>query len=248
MNEVTQLVVTIKRELKAQQLTYRDVARALKLSEPSVKRLFSSERFTVERLAQVSLLLGFTLAELLHESASSLPRLSMLTESQEAQLVSNEKLLLVAVCGLNHWSITDIVATYRMTRAECLKHLLTLDRMGVIALLPGDRVRLRVARDFDWLPDGPIRQFFRQEGLGRFPRQPFRPVSGEAMEFVHGMLTDAALAQLHLELRQLRSKFAALHQESVSSPLDHRRGTALLMATREWEPAGFRRLRRMPTA
>jgi transcriptional regulator with XRE-family HTH domain len=36
--EITHLVATIKRELKARGLTYRDVAKALAISEPSVKR------------------------------------------------------------------------------------------------------------------------------------------------------------------------------------------------------------------
>jgi len=135
MTEIVQLIATIKRELKAQDLTYRDAARALSLSEPSVKRLFSSERFTVERLVQISQFLGFTLTEILQESSFSVPQLSTLTESQEAQLVSNGKLLLVAVYAFNHWSVADIVVSYQMSKAECLKRLLLLDRMGVIALL-----------------------------------------------------------------------------------------------------------------
>lgn len=42
-----------------------------------------------------------------------------------------------------------MVDTYQLTRADRLKRLLVLDRMGLIALLPGDRIRLKVARDFD---------------------------------------------------------------------------------------------------
>ena len=243
MTETAQLIATIKRELKAQGLTYRDVARALSLSEPSVKRLFSSERFTVERLVQISQLLGFTLTEILQESSSSVPQLSTLTEYQEAQLVSNSKLLLVAVCAFNHWSVADIVASYRMTKAEGLKRLLVLDRMGVIALLPGDRIRLCISRDFDWLPNGPIRQFFRREGLGDFLAGRFDQPN-ETLEFTHGMLTEAAFSQLQLELRRLRSKFAALHKESATAPLNQRRGTGLLLASQEWEPIAFQQLRR----
>ena len=66
--EIAHVIDTVKRQLKAQGKTYQDVARHLKLSEASVKRLFSSERFTVERLAEISGFLGFTLAELLPES------------------------------------------------------------------------------------------------------------------------------------------------------------------------------------
>jgi hypothetical protein len=72
-------------------------------------------------------------------------------------LIADNKLLLVAVCAVIHWSLADITSTYRPTQAEGLKRLLLLDRMGVIALMPGDRIRLRVARDFDWRPGGPIR-------------------------------------------------------------------------------------------
>ena len=59
MDEVSQAVGTVKRLLKAQGLTYRDVAKALDLSEASVKRVFSDESFTVERLARIARLLGY---------------------------------------------------------------------------------------------------------------------------------------------------------------------------------------------
>ena len=243
MTEVVHLVGTIKRLLKARGLTYRDVAQALGLSEPSVKRLFASERFTVARLVQVAALLGYTLAELTQAAAASTPSVHGLTAAQEGQLVSDEKLLLVAVCAFNHWTLADIVAAYRLTEAEALKRLLVLDRMGVIDLLPGNRLRLRVARDFDWLPDGPIRRHFRQQGQADFLGAAFDGPD-EAFEFSHAMLTAPAAAELQRELRRLRQKLAALHDESAGAPLARRRGTGLMLAVREWEPAGFSRLRR----
>src|ERR1035438_2925863 len=108
MTETSQLISTIKQQLKSQGLTYRDVASALKLSEPSVKRLFASGRFTVDRLVQISNFLGFTLAELSKEAMDGQPRLRTLTEKQERELVSDPKQLLVAVCALNHWSLAEI--------------------------------------------------------------------------------------------------------------------------------------------
>jgi transcriptional regulator with XRE-family HTH domain len=243
MTELAQLMETIKRQLKAKGLTYRDVGRELKISEPSVKRLFSTKRLTVERLAQLAGLLELTLAELLQEAAAVPLQIHTLSQEQEAQLVSEEALLLVAVCALNHWSLANIVAVYRMTKAECLKHLLVLDHMGMIELLPGDRIRLRVARDFDWLPGGPIERFFLQQGIGDFIGSKFDR-QDETLEFAHGMLTAQALGQLQTELRRMRSKLAALHEESAAAPLTQRRGIGLLLAMREWEPRGFRRLRR----
>ena len=243
MSEVSQLLTTIKRQLKLQGKTYRDVAATLGLSEASVKRLLTSETLGVDRLVQVSNMLGFTLAELAQESAVTESRLRTLTPEQEKELVSDTKLLLVAVCALNHWAMADILAVYRLTEAECLQKLLHLDRLHLIALMPGNRIRLNVARDFDWLPDGPIRRYFRTQGLNDFLDSRFdRPE--EALAFTHGMLTESALARMQAELRQLRVRFAELHEESLASPLPKRRGSGLLLALREWEPAGFTALRR----
>jgi hypothetical protein len=150
----------------------------------------------------------------------------------------------VAVCAFNRWTLAEMVAAYRLSEAECLKRLLTLHRMGVIDLLPGSRIRLRVARDFDWLPEGPIRRYFASQGQADFLGAPFDGPD-EALEFSHAMLTAPAAAELQRELRRLRQKLAVLHDESTAAPLDQRRGTGLMLAVREWEPAGFRGLRRV---
>nr|WP_057929869.1 helix-turn-helix transcriptional regulator [Burkholderia ambifaria] len=243
MTEIARLVATLKHRFKAAGLTYRDVARALNLSEPSVKRLLGNGRITVERLAEICDLLGLTMAELLHEAEASTPRLHTLTPEQESRLVSDEKFLLVTVCTLDHWSVDDVVSTYRLTAAECIKYLLALDRMGIIKLKPGNRIQPLVARDFDWLPGGPIRHYFSQRGLPDFMDSRF-DTPEESMSFIHGMLTKEALNQLNDELFKLRSKFSALHDQSSSAPLPERSGTALVLAMRMWEPEAFRRLRR----
>lgn len=50
MSQTRLIVETLKRELRKQRITYRDVARRLDLSEASVKRLFSEKSFTLERI------------------------------------------------------------------------------------------------------------------------------------------------------------------------------------------------------
>jgi AraC-like DNA-binding protein len=243
MNEATQLIQTIKRQLKIRGLSYRDVASALAVSEPSVKRLFATGRFTVDRLAQLSSLLGLTLAELTQEAAISEPRLKTLSTAQEDELVSDLKLLLVAVCALNHWTLNNIVDSYQLSQTECLQRLLRLDRLRLIDLLPGNRIRINVARDFDWLQTGPIRQFFQSQGQGDFLGNAFT-ATHDSHVFAHGMLTPGAATQFQSELRRLRQKFSDLHEESLAFPLEQRQGMGLLLAMREWEPAGFTALRR----
>ncbi len=166
-----------------------------------------------------------------------------MTAAQEKELVSDPQLLLVAVCALNHWSMKDMLAAYRLSEAECLQRLLRLDKLKLISLLPGNRIRLNVARDFDWLVEGPIRQYFREQGLVDFLDSRFAR-GDQSLAFSHGMLTETAIDKMQAELRRLRQTFAELHEESLASPLAKRRGNGLLLAMREWEPASFTQLRR----
>jgi len=243
MSEVGDLVATVKRQLKSQGLTYRDVAKALRLSEASVKRVFARESFTVERLAQVAHLLGFTLAELLAESAARVPLPSFLPAEVERRLVADETLLLVAVLALNRWSVDEMTTAYRLGRAEAVRRLLALDRLGVIELLPGDRIRPLVARDFDWLEDGPIRRYFMDKPLADFLASRFNGAE-DVFDFAQGMLTESALAQLRQDLRRVRKRVAALHEASAGAPLSQRHGVGLVVALRRWQPESFRRLLR----
>ena len=45
-------------------------------------------------------------------------------------MVADRKLLLVAICALSQWTFEQIVATYTLTEAECVKCLLQLDKLG----------------------------------------------------------------------------------------------------------------------
>jgi transcriptional regulator with XRE-family HTH domain len=243
MSETVHLVATIKKKLKNQGITYRDLAQKLDLSEPSIKRILTSGRLTIDRLLQISNLLGYTLAELTKEATSEQPRLTTLTEKQEREVVSDSKLLIVAVCALNQWTLEEMLAYYQLTKTECIKYLLQLDKLRIIDLLPNNRIRINVSRDFDWLPLGPIKQYFQSRGIYDFLESNFTQ-EDEVMAFVHGMFSDQACLQIQDELRRLRLKFAELHEESLSVPLDKRSGMGLLFATRKWEPIDFRKLRR----
>ncbi|WP_447803891.1 helix-turn-helix domain-containing protein [Pseudomonas kilonensis] len=174
MTQITQLISTLKQRLKAAGMTYRDVAQALDLSEPSVKRLLASGRLTLERLAQLCELLGLTMAELLQEAERSTPRLQTLTREQEAQLVSNEKLLLVAVCALNHWSLEDIVSAYCVSKAECIKNLLVLERMASGGSESGESHQVAGNAGFRLAAGRPYPRVLPATGFAGFHGQPIR--------------------------------------------------------------------------
>ena len=246
MTESHHIVATLKHLLKRQGITYRAVAKTIGLSEQGVKRMFSKESFTLERLVQLASMLGMTLAEVADEASRARPGIHRLTEAQEKELTAESGLLLIAACVLNGWTPAEIIATYKFTKSECLRRLLKLDRLGLITLLPGDRVRLNVARDFDWNPNGPIERFFRKQEKDDFLASDFA-AEGENLYFLFGMLTLEAKARLQSQLIKLRQEFSELHRESLAAPFAGRDGVCLLVAQRQWEPRSFAALRRDKT-
>src|SRR6185436_7542161 len=139
------LVDTLKRELRSRGITYAAVAGHLGLSEASVKRMFARKELTLSRLDRICELAAMEFTELARLIAPPEAVISQLSYEQEKELVENPKLMLVALCTLNHWSFEDIVAAYELAPAECVKLLARLDRLKFIELLPDNRIRLLVS-------------------------------------------------------------------------------------------------------
>jgi len=237
------LVDVLKRELRSRGVTYAQVARKLGLSEASVKRMFSRREFTLKRLDQVCELTQSDLTELAHVLHREETLISQLTREQEKEIASSIKLFLVAVCVLNHVTPEQIVAIYQISQAECVQMLVKLDRIGFIRLLPGNRIRLLVSRDFAWLPDGPIQRFFKQHGLGDYARSRFERTD-EYFVAVNGMLSERSRATMVTRLKRVTREFSELHNEDVRLPPAQRKNMTMLVAIRHWELPVLTELRR----
>jgi len=146
----------------------------------------------------------------------------------------DKRLFLVAVCARNHWSFDDIITSFSFTRAELVHYLNRLEKLQLLELHPNNRIRLRVAEDFRWLPHGPIEAFFERRLLGEFLDSGFEH-DRDMRLYLHGPLSLAARETLLKRLNVLAHEFAELMKESAAMPLSERNNVGLLLATREWE-------------
>ena len=243
MVQSKRIVEALKQALKTRGASYADVARRLELSESSVKRLFSTGAFSLQRLEAACDLAGLDLLELASLAEAGRYRVPALTAEQEREIVGNPALLLVAVCALNRWSFERILDRYRFTTPRLVALLARLDRMGLIELLPGNRIRLRIARNFAWLPDGPIHHFFVDRLQGEFLSGAF-DAERDMHRVAWGMLSAESAATLRAQMGGLVDAFDELTRGDEVRADTGARGTCLLVALREWEPSPFRAMRR----
>lgn len=243
MSQAAALLKTLKRELKAQGMTYADVASRLELSESSIKRLFSESKISLGRLDALCQIAGMEISDLVQKMGEDRKRIDMLTEQQEREVAADPKLLLVAICVLNLWTFDEIIKIYELSEHECIQLLAKLDRLKLIELLPLNRFRLTVANDFRWIPNGPIQRFFRKEVQPGFMKSTFSG-PGEKLVFRNGMLSRGSNATMMKKMDRLVAQFNELHDEDAGLPLEERFGSSLLVAIRPWEFSYFRELRR----
>ncbi len=243
MGTTADLVLALKKELKAAHLTYADLAKKLGMAESSVKRMLGRGDMPLSRIDAICRALKLDFAELARRVADAQPLLAELTQAQEKAVVADKKLLLVAICVLSQWTLEQMVAAYRLTEAECVKYLAQLDRIGIIELRPLNRYRLKLAKTFRWRPHGPVMNYFRDHALLDYYSGGFDG-HGEGLLLVHGSISRSLAPSFVERLQRVAQDFAQQHQADQKLPEKDREGYTLVLGMRSWEFNAFTALRR----
>jgi len=244
MSTTADLVALLKTELKTAGITYAQVAQRLGMAESSVKRMFSkSGDMPLSRIDEICRVLNMDFADLARRVADTQPLLLELTLAQEKAVVADRKLLIVAICVTSQLPAEEILATYRLTEAELVKALTQLDRIGIIDLRPGNRYRLKVAKGFRWLPQGPVMSFFRKEVLHDYFAGGFDGES-EMLMVVHGEIGRGLANSFRERLMRIGQDFSNQHLADQKLPPDQRRPYTIVIGMRSWLMAALAEMQR----
>ncbi|MBI2791268.1 MAG: XRE family transcriptional regulator [Gammaproteobacteria bacterium] len=243
MRETKVLLVTLKDCLKKNQLTYRDVAKHLALSEASIKRLFCHGDLSLERLEQILELMDMRLIEFFALIQKEGKYISVLTSEQEKSLISQPKLLLIFFLLLNGWALQDIYSSFNIEHLESIQLLAKLDKLRLIELLPNNRVKLLTASNFSWHKNSSVQKFFEEQVLANFFKDKFKDPDSKLI-FMGGMLSDASFEKVKMLFDECASKINDLMREDLKLPLNKRFGIGSVLALRRWELPIFSNLRK----
>lgn len=243
MTTSARIIDTLKRQLKVRDITYKGLAERLDLSESAVKHMFSTGNFSLRRLDDVCAVLELDFGDLVDISESHEQKIEQLSDENEREIVDDISLLLVTYCLINYWTFDEIITRYRISPEAGLKYLRRLDRMRVIELQPGDRVRLLVANNFSWRKNGAIERFFRSRVQSEFFSHHFQ--DDESIRIVkNGMLTRTSQLQLIDKLKAMGENFDDTTWDERKLSATERSGTTMVLAIRHWFFEGFRHLER----
>ena len=243
MSQISQVNQTLKQLLRQQQITYKDIALKLAMSEANIKRIFSTQSFTLERLEQICAIMQMSLSDLFVLTEKQVQQISQLTVEQENELLADPKLLLVAVCVRDVWKFDEIIDYYDIDKHQCIQLLARLDKLKIIDLLPNNHFKSLIAHDFRWIPGGPLEKFMEQEVMVKF----MAPKQNEPWHFrfyLRGRYSQSSVQIIQRKLNQLTKEASELNLEDADLPLNKRQHIGLLMAMRPWEPSLFENMRK----
>lgn len=243
MSGTATLVATLKKTLRSRGVTYAEVAGYLQLSEASVKRMFSHNHFTLDRIDAICSMLDLDILDLIRIVDEDQEKIQNLNKEQEEELVSDTRFLLVALCVHNGLSFNEICETYNYSETECLSYLIRLDKLGLIQLLPNNKIRSLIAHDFEWLAGGPIERFFVSKAQNEFLNSEFN-IPEEKRIYLTGMLSKKSIGIISHRVELLAREFSYLQNDDSNIPLESKHHVGFLLAIRPWELSVFSKFKR----
>lgn len=145
-------IQNLKQALKQRQITYRELGKGIGLSESGVKKIFSARDGSFQRLVQICRYAGLSLIEVVEDNRTLNVRFS---EQQQREF--NKDPLLFQFYWLlvyERLPLPALQSELRLSKAGSFRFARKLDILGLIKLLPGDRMRLPSVKAVRWTGDG----------------------------------------------------------------------------------------------
>jgi DNA-binding transcriptional regulator GbsR (MarR family) len=246
MTARSRFVEALKRAVHARGMTYAALGGALRLSEATVKRMFSRGTFTLARIEQILGVLELDLHEVARMSRAS-NGVGLLSLEQETALAKDERLLSIFYLVVNEWTFSEILEAFAVSRTELTIAFARLEKTGLIEWGAGDRTRLLVPKDFRWRTGGPAKKVYARRVMDEFLHSRFdSPL--ELMRWESREMSAESAAILKERLERLAVEFNQLADADASLPSERRVGVALLAACRPWRFSVLNTLKRRKAA
>lgn len=165
--EFKSVIKILKEILKERQLSYKDLAVRLQMSESGVKKIFTGKDCSFLKLMQISKILGIKFSDLMNEIEHEEMRPVHFNQKQQEIFLKDRSLFYFYVkLIIERMSVEEIKIESRLSEAQCFKYLKSLDDLGIIKLQPGGKVKLpRISLVSQFGPGALLEKTYQDWGL-----------------------------------------------------------------------------------
>lgn len=233
------LLAELKKVLKDRNIRYRDIAAQLALSETTVKRQLNGRGLSLVTLEAICRIADIGLIELAELAAQrGHARARALTHAQEAGLADNLFTAFLFLLLRHDWTPAEVQREFDLGEPELILHLRRLEKLRLLDLYPGNRVRLLTVRNPEWLPGGPLRRQIDHSMRMHFEKMDFHAPSS-VWELETMKLSAGSIAKLGQMIAALSTRIRELAIEDRALPAEQTSWYSLLCAARPIDPRAF---------
>jgi transcriptional regulator with XRE-family HTH domain len=150
----------LKRTLRAKRITYRELARRMNISEPTVKRIFHERNCKLDRLLEICEAAGVDLENIVGSLSRGPGPASRIGPSVEQSLADQPSLLFVFIMLTEKFTPRAIMRSHGVSEASMFLYLRDLEELGLVAIGSGLSARVLVDTPIQWDFSGPLRPLF----------------------------------------------------------------------------------------
>jgi DNA-binding Xre family transcriptional regulator len=232
--EGARIIASLKRLMKARSITYKELARRIKLSEISVKRIFSQSSLSLARLEQICLALDVSIQEITRLSAGQTTDApETVSLEQESALAADPNLLACYYLIANGRTGPEICSELGADEMKVRRWMVKLHSFGLVELLSKMRARARTGSSIAWRKDGPVRQLYERQVRQEYLQSTFSGPHDE-MYLRSAELSEASCRVLLRKLERLAVEFRDLAELDRALPPREKRSMGVLLAARPW--------------
>ncbi|OCC23433.1 hypothetical protein MB02_12535 [Croceicoccus estronivorus] len=210
MEDVERLLAALKRILRQKGIRQTLIAEKLQVSEATVRRYLSGKGMTLQilgKLCQIADIRIVDLAEMAHNGEQGL--IHRLSHTQEIGVAESVMCAFVFYLLRYGWTPEEVRVECGLNEPQLVAHLVKLDRLGLIRLMPNNNVRILTVKYPDWHQGGPVRRTFDRTAKKLFQTIDYNgPRSVWELETLK--LSPASVVQLDLLMKDFVAAVRAL--------------------------------------
>lgn len=233
MSQIDQFLNSLKRSLKTKNILYKDLAKALNLSESSVKRILSNKSLSLERLEEICRVADISFSEVVKAAnLEEAGQVFTLSDEQEKALAENARLLHYFMMLHEGKTPQKIEREYQINSSESKKYLFQLDRLNLIELHPRDKVKMKRHGFLRFRRDGPVGKAMFEQTKSSYLNYEFRPE--DYLRFSFLKISPQSLAKYKTKLERImldmqeEGRFESEHNVPVTD-------AGVLFSFRPWQ-------------
>lgn len=162
------LMRVIREEVRRQKLRVKDLAKLLKVSEPTVKRYLAGKGVTLEVWTQIYEALGLNIRQVADRAGSIMVYQETFTEKQELTFCKIPGLYAFHHHLFHGYSAKEIMTKHKLTEKSVIFYLKNLDNIGLIRWMSGLDFHMSITGEPNWRKNGPLSKKYRDKFFNDF--------------------------------------------------------------------------------